>query len=411
MKLLFLTPYLPHPLAGHGAGEYLYHLLEHLADRHEVTLVSFCDDRELSLAPDLARLPIRCHTVPRTKGRQGSAGRTMALAVVRLLQLVRSILRWEPYYVSKFMDRRMVRLVARLTAEESFDIVQVEFTFMASYLPAVRSGKTVLQEIDVSVRPAYRRMKNARSGLERAVAWVEWCRWTRYESRAVRSFDHVLTVTDQDRMLLGRLTNEKHISYFAHAFDIPAKSARGGAREPKSILFLGSYAHFPNRDSALWLCEEIFPLVRKRYPDATLYLAGPHPPEELRAAARKTPGIRVLGFVEDLDEYLLRCAVFVAPLRYGGGIKNKVLYAMARGLPVVATHIGVEGIDGLETDPALLASTPERLAEQVGRLFDEPDLAASLGAKGVELIRTHYSWDRSIRGLEAIYDEVRGARP
>ncbi len=403
MKLLLLTPYLPHPLAGHAAGEYPYHLIEHLAPRHEITLVSFCDEREMTLAPDLGRLPIRVHTIPRTKGKQGTFAANAALALVRLLQLLRSVLLWQPYYVSKFFDRRMARLVRDLTAGESFDCVLVEFTFMASYRSSIRKGATtVLQEIDVSIRPAYRRLKNASSLGTRLVAYVEWCRWMRYEVGAVRSFDHVLTVTDQDRMLLKKLTGVGHISYFAHAFDVPPRIVPAQDREKHTLLFLGSYAHSPNRDSALWLCQSIFPLVRRQYPDAKLFIAGPHAPSELLEAARKEPGVEVLGFVENLDAYLERCAVFAAPLRFGGGIKNKVLYAMARGLPVVATGIGVEGIDGLETKPALLAPTPEKFAEQIGRLFDDTALAAELSARGVELVRAHYSWENSVRQLESI---------
>lgn len=407
MKLLLITPYLPHPLAGHGAGEYLYHLIEHLAPRHDLTVLSFCDEREMTLAPDLAKLPIRVRTIPRTKGRQGTFAATAALAAVRLLQLLRSILLWQPYYVSKFFDRRMARLVRELTAGESFDCVQVEFTFMASYRSAIRSGTTLLQEIDVSIRPAYRRMKNASSPLARAVAWVEWCRWMRYETRAVRAFDQVLTVTDQDRMLLARLTGARHISYFAHAFDIPERIAPVREREERTLLFLGSYAHFPNRDAALWLCDSIFPLIRRRHPDAKLYIAGPHAPAELHEAARRQPGIEVLGFVENLDDYLQRCAVFAAPLRFGGGIKNKVLYAMARGLPVVASNIGVEGIDGLDAKPALLAPTPEKFAEHVCRLFEDKELAAELADRGIGLVRRHYSWENSVRELEAILTRPR----
>ena len=406
MKILFLTPYLPHPRAGHGAGEYLYHLIQHLSKRHQVTLCSFCDEREVVLAPELKTLDISYHVIPRSKGRQKNLLANIALAIVRIYQLARSVVFWQPYYVSKFHDARMVQLVKQITSREEFDIVQAEFTFMAQYRVYMRSGKKVLQEIDVSIRPAYRKLKNARSIIAKAIAWVELCRWMRYELRAVSSFDHVLTVTEQDRLLLKKLTKKNHISYFAHAFDIPSTSADYKSREQHSLIFVGSYSHYPNRDAAAWLCEEIFPLVQRRHPEAILYLVGPSFPGELAVKAKENSGIHILGFVKNLDKYLQRCAVFVAPLRHGGGIKNKVLYAMAYGLPVVTTSIGIEGIDGLQPDTVLLGTTPQKLAEQIGKLFDDTHLAEDVGKRGVDLVRTHYDWDRSIRDVESIYQNI-----
>ena len=415
MKILIVSPYLPHPLCGHGAGVYLFNLIQHLSLKQEITLVSFCDEKELELLKDLAQLPFRIYPVKRVKGSQEKPLATAGLSMLRGLQLASSIVRWEPYYVSKYRNPRMARLIRELTSKESFDIVQVEFAQMGQYRSAIQRGKTVLHEIDVSFRPAYRRFKNARSPVRKGIDYVEWCRWARYEKKIAGAFDHLLSVTDQDRMLMEWLTKRRNISYLPHAFDADEHLPDYGSREPLSLVFVGTFLHSPNVDAALWLCGEIFPLVSKQFPEAKLYVIGPHPPAALLAMARHQPGIHVLGFVEDVDSYLRRGSIFVAPLRLGGGVKNKVLYAMARGAPVLTTKIGTEGIDGVDSNNTLVADSPVKFAEAICTLFADSSRASTLGVRGWELVKQSYSWVSAVSCLENIYQKVLnsfgGAKP
>ena len=117
-----------------------------------------------------------------------------------------------------------------------------------------------------------------------------------------------------------------------------------------------------------------------------------------------TDGIEVTGFVPDVDAYLRRCAVFVAPLRFGGGVKNKVLVAMAQGIPVVATRLGVEGIDGLVPECVRVGDSAEQLAAHIAALFENPAQADVIGRAGWNVVKTGYSWDKIISRLHEIYD-------
>jgi hypothetical protein len=177
MKILIVSPYLPHPQCGHGTGVFVYGLLQQISRRHAVTLISFCDKQELILPNDLRTLPIKLYKVPRGKGAQSNLLWNVYLVSIRLFQLVRSIVFWQPYYVSKFRHTRMARLIERVTQEEPYDIVQFEFLQMAQCMKCIRSGKSVLHEYDVAFRPAYRRYKKATSLLIKAVMFIEWCRW------------------------------------------------------------------------------------------------------------------------------------------------------------------------------------------------------------------------------------------
>jgi glycosyltransferase involved in cell wall biosynthesis len=406
MKVLVVSPYLPHPLSGHGTGAFMYGLLAHIAPRHEITLVSFCDKRELSLAADLKTLPLELIAVPRGKGARRNLLWNMYLASTRLLQFIRSVVLWQPYYVAKFYHPRMARLIKRLTSASTFDIVQLEMVQMAQYLGSSASGKNILHAHDVAFRPAYRRFRSAASIAAKSFSFIEWCRWAVFERTAAGNFDGVICVTEQDKMLLERLTSSGRISYLPRGVDVSDEPPPYAGRQRESLLFVGTFSHRPNREAALWLAGEIFPRVLQQYPDAILSIVGSNPPRELEELAVRMPQIRILGFVEDVGVYLRTAAVFVAPLRTGGGVKVKILHAMGQGIPVVTTKVGVEGIEGITPENALVGESAAKLADHICTLFADRERAALVGRLGWEAMRSWYSWDRVVQRLEEIYKEA-----
>lgn len=408
MKILIISPYLPHPKCGHGGGTYLYGLLGTLSKSHEVMLLSFADKRECGLAEDLKKLPIHLHLVPREKGRQEHVLANLSLAALRTFQVARSIALWLPYYVSKFFDRKMARRIAEVTTKERFDVVQIEFAQMGAYVRFVRRGKTIWHDHDLAIRNTYRQYKKAHSHLRKLVMFLEYCKWLAHYRRLVRRFDHVVTLTQQDQRLLQRFTGWRAVSYVPIGVEVPPAPPRYEARERDSLLFIGTFAHLPNFDAAVWLCGEIFPVVLERFPKATLFIIGSQPPPRLHGFAARQPGIKILGFVEDVAPYLQRCAAFIAPLRLGGGVKIKVLHAMAHGIPVVTTKIGAEGIEGIGQNNILIANTAQGLAEHVCRLFRDRELAAMVGRNGYETVKHRYSWDSVLSRLENIYRDLAG---
>ncbi|MBI3192853.1 MAG: hypothetical protein HYZ34_00125, partial [Ignavibacteriae bacterium] len=163
MKILLVSPMLYHSQSGHGTGSFMAGLLHRLGKRHDVTLVAFCNKEELALASTMNDAPFRLITVPRGKGAQKNLFWRLYLVLIRLYAMLRSLLFWQPYYVSKYRHPRMARLITTLTTEERFDIVQIELAQMAQYRKFIVNGKTVLHEHDVAFRPAYRGYKNSHS--------------------------------------------------------------------------------------------------------------------------------------------------------------------------------------------------------------------------------------------------------
>ncbi len=377
--------------------------IRQLGGRHDVTLLSFCDKNELILANDLTSLRLEVIPVPRGIGAKPGVGWLMYLMIMKVVQFLRSILLWQPMYVSGFWHPRMARLIRSLTTTRQYDIVQFEMTSMAQYRTSVARGKTILHEHDVAVRPAYREFKSATSPAARISRFINWCRWASYERRMLRRFDHVFCVTSQDSMLIRSLFHCRNAVYLPRGVDIPETIPAYKERDPATLLFVGTFAHPPNVDAVLWLVNEIFPIVLKRYPDARLRIIGKHPPGELRDHALKQPQVEIHGFVDDIESFLLRASLFVAPLRFGGGVKVKILHAMAHGLPVVTTRIGKEGIDGLTPDHLAIAGTTDEIAGEIMLLLGDPSRAERMGMNGRELMRTTYSWKLVIDVAEQVY--------
>ncbi len=406
MKVLILSPYLPYPGASHGTAVFMYGLLGHLAARHEITLLSFCDDEEARHVDELRALPLTLHTVARARGRQQTLAGNFLLGFDRLVRLCRSLVFWTPYYVEKYRSRSMRHMVRRLTRDNRFDIIQMEFAYMAQYVADVQQGKTLLHEHDVSYRPTYRRYRHTRAGMNKIVYFLEWCRWARYEPAAGKRCNGIMTVTEQDRQLMEYLTGGSRVYYFPRGVDMARSVTPASGRESHSLLFIGTFRHHPNVDAAEWLLGSILPRILQRFPDTVTHILGADPPASILGRANACPGVTIHGFVRSAEEYLDRCAVFVAPLRFGGGVKIKLIHAFARGIPVVTTKTGIEGIPASGRQPALTGRTEGELADAICRLFADSALADRVGAAGYALAREQYAWDATTDTLERIYRSV-----
>ena len=171
-------------------------------------------------------------------------------------------------------------------------------------------------------------------------------------------------------------------------------------------MFLGNYEYAPNLDAAKWLATEIFPRVQAQVPAARLWLVGNGPPDELRALADDNDAIAVTGRVPDVRQYYAQATAFVCPLRFGAGIKNKVLEALAARCPVIATPLSVDGIHITDRESALLGETANDLAAHAVTVLNDADRARELGAAGRRVIEQQYSWERVAGQYHALYKDV-----
>jgi glycosyltransferase involved in cell wall biosynthesis len=192
------------------------------------------------------------------------------------------------------------------------------------------------------------------------------------------------------------IPNGVDIDYFA-----PAADSSGDSSDRPTLLFVGNFEYGPNVDAALWLVQDIFPLIQRSIPNARLSLVGNNPPPTMRALASSV--LDVTGRVPDVRPYLNAAMLFVSPLRVGAGIKNKVLEAMAMGKPLVATLLSADGIDLEAGTHVLYGSTAEQIADATVQLIRDPDLRRRMASANRQFVAARFTWQRVADDYEALY--------
>ena len=230
---------------------------------------------------------------------------------------------------------------------------------------------------------------------------VELRRLQDYE-RVLNYFDRCLVCSNVDKEILQQRSPDAKIDLLYNGIDLKYFTANGShVPEPFRIICTGNMSYFPNLDGALYFSTHVFPLVKKKIPEAKLYVVGQAPPKKLRRIA--SDDIIVTGFVRDIKEYYLRSVVAIAPIRFGAGTLNKILEPMALGIPVVATSIGVKGLSLQAERDVLVADNVEDFAAAVIRLLKDPPLRHRISENAKTIVRSLYDWEVVAQTLQGLY--------
>ena len=224
----------------------------------------------------------------------------------------------------------------------------------------------------------------------------------RWELQLARACDMTLVVSGDERQVLKNEDPSLDVRVLSliHDVKIPKKSFS----DRSGILFLGAFLHNPNADGVLWFIREIFPKIHADIPDIKFYVVGDRPTEEILSLS--SGNIIVTGYVEDVTDYFENCRVFVAPLRYGAGVKGKINHSMSYGLPVVTTTVGAEGLGLANNENVLIADDPIEFAEKVLRLYRSGELWENLSKNSLNHIRKNFSYDITKGKIQEMIDSI-----
>lgn len=350
MRVLYLTNGFPFPLT----SGYLrhYHFIRELADEHEIALLSivrssFREEHRAALAPFTRHIEVFV-----------AAGRGQSPAR-KALHAARTIGR-----ADGSIDA-MRAAIERLHAAQPFDIVLFSGKPTYSAIERLALPPIVADFTDAAsmrIRGQIQYAPRARSPF----LWVRYLQTRRLEKQIIERADHLLFASLRDReAVLPDRRKPSTVMPCGVDLDYWQRSTRELGRS--AVVFTGAMNYQPNIDAALFLIEDIFPRVRQAHPGAELFIVG-HSPTPALVVAGRQPGVTVTGFVDDVRPYLERAAVFAAPLRFGAGIQNKVLEAMAMEVPVVATPLAADGLnteDGARP-PLKVAQTAAEFAQIIG---------------------------------------------
>jgi len=402
MRILLVTSMVPDADGIGAIPKLLAAELEGLRAHHEVTLVTTFgeDPGQAEAAAQLTRSDLDFHVVDRRRS-LSAARRWRVRAELAASWLSRP---WPWRVVCGAAG--VQPLIDRVAAERSFDVVAVEDNPMA-VLRFPAGVPVVFTEHEAIRAPADQwRAPDGGERLRRALRARDWRRWDTFLPEIWKRFGLLQVFCEADAEAVRRLAPalEPRVRVNPYGMVLPA-AADPSRTVADTVLFTGTFAHLPNREAALWLGREIMPAVRAQRPSARLRIVGRTPPPEVLELAG--PGVEVVADATEMRPHLEQAAVIAAPVRSGGGMRMKVLEAMALGKAVVTTGLGAEGFTSFPDAPPLaIAEGSEEIAAAIARLLGDDGARRELGQGAREFALRHHTPAAWAARLEAVFEEA-----
>ena len=396
MKLLWLNAGLLLPL-DKGGKLRTWHLMRQLARRHDISYLSFADPTSSPAdVCGMREVASEVVTIPRSETPKGTA-KFYTEAARYLVDRI-------PYAVAKYRSSEYRAAIERLLARNTFDAVVCDFLVPAVNVPERLPCRSILFTHNVEAEIWRRHADNAGNPLSRLLLTQQWERMLRFERAALNRFDLVLAVSETDshtfeRLYPGTVTAPVHVVQTGvdTAFFSPVKERTPARRA--HLVFTGSMDWLPNEDGMEYFVREIFPVVRRHEPEATLSIIGRSPTPAVKRLA-DVPGIHVTGRVDDVRPHVAEGTVYVVPLRIGGGTRLKIFEAMSMGKAVVSTTIGAEGLPVTAGQNIVIADDPAQFADSIVRLIRDDDTRRRIETEARQLVVEKYDWSAVARDFE-----------
>ncbi len=381
-----ITTRIPYPLHS-GADIVIFNTIKYLSLRgHKITLLSITDS--VSSYDELKRW---CEVHTFLKNTNNSIWR----AILNLFSKT-------PYTISRYQTPRLGSEIEKIIEREKIDIVHIEHLHMAYYRDFIKEELPVflrMHNVETTIMERfYRQQKNP---IIKIYGFIQWRKVYRYESQVVEKFNRCITITDIDKERIESMNSKSACVSIPSGVDISYFHPINCEKEPDSIIFIGALDWFPNIDGIYWFCKKVFPLIKAEVSSVRLYIVGRNPPARIKKLENEN--LVVHGSVKDIREHLAKSSVTIVPLRIGGGMRIKILEALAMGIPVVSTSIGCEGIDITNGREVLIADAERVFARNILSLLQDEKLARILGENGLKLVKSRYIWEEIAEKFEGVY--------
>lgn len=398
MRILVVKPILPYP-PDQGTRRVTVLLLRALAAEHEVTLAApLLSPADAAAARSLEALT-GCRVLSRpAPNRRSHLHRAWYKAAYLLMS-------WAGGHSPRALyaaPPALMAAVAEFTRRDPVDLAIFEYWYTYPYFPHVRARRRVLLAHDAEFAVNRLAAEGADRSTDRAGRRLWASREARREIEACRALDRIWTLTGEDADALAGSSGVPRDRFDVMPFGVDPEALRlpaGGGGE--TVLFFGSFAADFNRDALTFLLDRVWPRLVAARPSARLVVAGGGLPDALRARVRAAAA-EYAGSVDDVRALYASAAVVLIPLRFGGGLRIRLIEALACSRAVVATPVGVGGLQGVPGVHFAVASTADGLAAAAARLLESPAEAARLGGAGRTLVEARYSESRAAEGIRAL---------
>lgn len=414
MRILFLTQVIPWPLDA-GPKIKTWNVLRFLKEQgHSVILVSFVREEEKKHVSQLEQLCKEIYTVPLQRSRMADA-----------LFWLRGQFSGRPFLIERDDLSEMRARVSRLLAEKEIEVLYADQLSMVQFGFSLQGNRMensrrpfLIFDAHNAVWTIVERMGQNAPWFLKPILAQEARKIKRYEGQVIQQVDRTLAVSEIDRQALLEAASCSRASITPIPITVipiavDTSAIRPVQRKPRStnILTLGTLHYPPNADGIRWFMREVFPLISEQIPSATLTIVGKNPPGDFIQMAAKNSKITVSGYVPDLTPFFERAAVVVIPVRAGGGMRVRILEAFARGVPIVTTTVGLEGIEATVGKDVIVADTSQAFAVAVEKLLGDPAEQNRLARNCRLVAESQYDWRVVLNKLSDVLSSANCRQP
>jgi len=382
LKILFLTSRFPYPLTK-GDKLRAFHQIKELAKMHEIHLISIVDeDPSKNDLDKLSEITSSLHIIQITPAE-------------RYVSLLKALYSGIPFQIAWFYSSKIHSIIKNIAAETQPDHCFCQLTRMAEYTKDLPYPKT-MDYMDCFGLGMVRRAAIA-TGLTSFVYRLEAQRMIRYEEKAADYFDHLTIISAQDKSQFT-FPAAKNIHVVSNGISDEFFTFESKTDKIYDLAFVGNMSYLPNVESVEYLVNKILPLLNH---DLSLLIAGTNPaPTVMRLASEK---VHISGWVEDIRRSYAGAKLFVAPMWSGTGQQNKILEAMAMGVPCITTKVVNNAIGAMQNEEIVLAETPEEFALAIQKLLSDPELYLNISSKAKIFVKQNFDWKQNGMILSSIF--------
>lgn len=390
MKVLFVSAVMPYPLYSGGQIR-IYQMLKEMSKYHEVSLFAFIRTPEEEKYVKDLRFCKEVKTVLRGRAWQPR-------------YVIRSVLGVYPFVFATYDSGEMRHLIRQELARSRYNLVHIEPGYVLPSVPAVDVPMVVAEHnIEHVVYEGY--VRRFPVAVIRPFLYVDVLKLRFWERRVWKQADGVVAVSREDAKEISRITGTDRVSMVPNAVAVssfPFLPQKTCSVQAPVFLFVGNFSWVQNRDAVEFLHDQVWPAIRKRYPNGTLHIVGKNMPDRLKRRLAGD-GLVVKEDVADIRTELTKADIFIAPIHIGGGTKFKILEAMAAGVPVMTTKKGVEGLKIEPGKELLVVTNWDTIGQTVERLLTDNAYRLGLVRAARARIERDYSWENVARRLDAAW--------
>lgn len=396
MRILFITNLLPYPLDNGGKIK-SYNTLEMLSEGNRVDIFSFYeDDREKESLEYMKSKFNEVNIVKKNLTTKTNIKEMLWIAIKSLFNKL-------PFVILKYKDKEMIQLLENKIKKNKYDLVYIDHLQLGIYINILQKANCpiYLDQHNCESQILKRKVESNSSIFKKKFINIEYYKLKKFENKIITNVDKIVVLSDEDKKTLINNIEEKIDENKFIIIPIPinnnyVKDIGLNKKEFVNLLFLGTLSWHPNLDGISWFVENVIPELEKQHIKYKLYIVGKNPCQELINCCSKNDNIEITGYVDDINEYIEKSDIMIAPIFIGSGMRVKILEGLGKRIPIISTSIGAEGIAIEHNKDIYIANDTDEYIDGILKLGQDK-FYTKLQENGFNLFNQKYSLDAVIK--------------